>query len=736
MKYLRKSRAMVSSRQQIELRDIDQDGVAYFADRAVLILRVSALNLALMSEDRQQALLDTYKELLDSLDSPCQILIRIRQQSFQRGLFGKLSDNRPPAATRQSVVTREAYLIVSQLFLDKSLSAAAWRLRLRVSSLQDTLSKMGLSAAVLSQSSVAKLYFKALNPRVKQCETPDFELPSDQAMNESIDWPQILTYDSLREERSYLKIDGIYLQTLVVEGYPAQIDLASLSNLVNYQDDIDISYQLRPIDGVLALEKLNRKIAELESQKRHQFNRGQLMTPEISDPLEDALDLRQRLMRSQETLHQVSLFLTVFAETLPRLQAASQRVTQLLAGKLFKVSGAGFCQLPAYQGSLPQVADVLPKSRRNFDTSSLSYTFPFHSLELVDDKGLFYGLNKVNESLIVLDRFALPNANAVICGQSGSGKSYLAKLEILRARAAGLPVIVLDPENEYRALVEHLGGRYLTIGSQDSCGLNPLHLNNHSKVDIADRIPTLLQIIDFMVEGLSVEEKAVLDKVLLNIYKTRRQPDLKDLTVGLKEYEQTDLSLRLEKFASGSLSHLFAGSKSLDLCQPLVAFNLQTVSTPLKPLVMMIIANLVYEDVLFRPHQRLLYIDETWLLLQHRSTREFLDALVRRARKYYLGVTLISQQLGDFCRRRQATALLSQASLKVFLRQDSSQLPDLRRHLDCSAFEERFLMMAGVGEALLVADNLHVLLKVLAHPGEHPLVSSHPREQHGEGSVG
>ena len=384
---------------------------------------------------------------------------------------------------------------------------------------------------------------------------------------------------------------------------------------------------------------------------------------------------------------------------------------------------------------MPLGLNNLAEIKRNFDTSSLALTFPLRSLELIEPGGVFYGLNKANDSLVMIDRFALPNANSVIFAQSGAGKSYTMKLELLRHFLKGVKVIVIDPENEYQSLCEALDGNYLEISRDSKKTLNPLQIGDGQELPakvLKEKLPAVMQIIELMAEGLNADQKASLDKALLKTYKKKSQPLLADLQKALKKEKQDQLCSRLEKFVSGSLSEMFANPTNISLDNPLTVFNIQHVDESLRPLVMMIIANFVNEQVLNKPTKRLLVIDEAWLLLRHKSAKDFLNALIRRARKYFLGVALISQQVADFYESGEASALIAQTSLRILLRQDSTQIKAVGDQLNLSDYERKFLLTCAKGEALIIADNQHVAAKILASSSEHPLITTDPEEIYGQ----
>ena len=735
MKYIHKSQAVVDSSEQIKLTGIADSILLLTENRCRLVLKCSAVNLELMSFEQQQVVLDIYQDLLNALDIPCQVLIRIRRHKPDTGSDPSAADSLRQRVLQADhgrlvksliqgnrVLTRGFYLVISHEQTEVDLSSMIWQLNLKAQIIQQNLQKLGVKAEILSNKAAARLLRESFNPLSDLNDNPD-PMQANQ--------PTPLGYESLVEEVDHLKINEIYASTLFVRSYPLAADASCLADLINFDSDIDISYHIEPVNNLFALEQLNRKITELESQKRSCLGSGKILTPQITDPLESALDLRAKLLRNQETLLQLSIYVAAFAKDREELAAIEQRLKNLLAGRLFIAEVAKWQQLPAWESCLPLGLSNLKEARRNFDSSSLALTFPFRSPELIEEGGVLYGLNKANNSLLMIDRFALPNANSVIFAQSGAGKSYTMKLEMLRYFLKGVKIIVIDPENEYQALCQALGGNHLEISKDSQQSLNPLQISvadSQKQKILREKLPALTQIIELMVEGLNADQKAALDKALLAIYQESDQPLLGDLQKILKKQGESQLCSRLEKFVSGSLSEVFARPTNINLDNPLTVFNIQKVDESLRPLIMMIIANFVNEQVLNKPAKRLLVIDEAWLLLQHRAAKEFVNALVRRARKYYLGVALVSQQVGDFYEDKQASALISQASLRILLRQDSTQIGVVSEQLGLSEYEQKFLLTCAKGEALIIADNQHAVARILASDSEHPLITTDPRE--------
>ena len=383
--------------------------------------------------------------------------------------------------------------------------------------------------------------------------------------------------------------------------------------------------------------------------------------------------------------------------------------------------------------------------KRNLDSSSAALTFPFTSSELVQESGILYGINKSNNSLVIIDRFSLHNANSIIFAQSGSGKSYAAKVEILRQLMQKTKVIVIDPEREYKQLSESLNGTYIKLSVRSEEKINPFDfsINSHgTENNLAEHIQDLTEIISLMVEGLTSQEKAVLDKALIKTYKNagwsirgknldtkgKSYPLLKDLYKTLKSEKETTLTTRLEKFVKGSLSSVFDSQTNIRLDNRLVVFDMKDLPESLRQIMLVIVANYVQTQVKTEPVKRLLVIDEGWILLQHEESARFIAGLTRRARKYYLGVSIITQQANDFLNNQYGRAIASQASLRILMRQDTTTIHGVAQEFKLSEYEEKFLLSCERGESIIIADQNHVAIKVVASEKEHPLITTDPKE--------
>lgn len=540
-----------------------------------------------------------------------------------------------------------------------------------------------------------------------------------------------LSYEGLEEQADHLVIDGQYMRTLFISGYPFVASSGWLDSLIHFNHSADIAYHIHEVDALLALPKLHRKITELESTRRSMMRKGAIVGSEITDPLESAIELRDKIQRGQEKLFQMSVYVNLRADSLDELNKVTKMLENALAARLFSIKTARHQQLEGLQSILPRGEDEL-NQKRNLDSSSAALAFPFMSSELVQENGILYGVNKSNNSLVILDRFSLHNANSIVFAQSGSGKSYATKVEILRQLMQDTKVIVIDPEREYKNLAESVNGTYVKLSAKSKEKINPFDLatTSHTMNDLSEHAQDLTEVISLMAEGLSAREKAAVDKAILKIYASAKKesPLLEDLYAELKDLGQLQLRERLEKYISGTLAHVFNAQTNIKLDNRLVIFDIKDLPESLRQIMMMIIANFVQNTVKAKPEKRLLVIDEGWMLLEHEESARFVSGLVRRARKYYLGVSIISQQANDFLHSEYGRAIASQSSLRILMKQDTTTIKGVVSEFNLSEYEESFLLTCGRGDALLIADQNHVAVRVIASPKEHPLITTNPAE--------
>lgn len=589
--------------------------------------------------------------------------------------------------------------------------------------------------------------FKKINKKKKKTNNFQFNFGEQ-------DQVDLISYSGLEESPNYLQMGNKFMRTLFISGYPYVASTGWLNMLINFNYNTDISYHIEQVEPASALPKLNRKITELESTKRSMLKQGKVIGSEITDPLESAMALKDKIQRGQEKLFQLSIYATITADSLSELNKVTTLLETVMSTRLFYIKTASFQQLEGLQSVLPRGENQLSQ-KRNLDSSSAALTFPFVSSELVQESGILYGINKSNNSLVIVDRFSLNNANSIIFAQSGSGKSYTAKVEILRQLMQKTKVIVIDPEREYKQLASSVNGTYIKLSAKSKEKINPFDLSINLKNkdgELSEHVQDLTEIISLMVKGLNPEEKGIVDKAIIQTYKNfgwllnpklkpkkkkdnrgrkpklKTYPLLKDFYKTLKQLKQKKLSQKLEKFTKGSLSSVFNEQTNIELSNRLVVFDIKDLDESLRQVMMMVVANFVHSQVKQSPQKRILVIDEGWILLQHEESARFIAGLTRRARKYYLGVTIISQQANDFLNHDYGRAIASQSSLRILMKQDTTTIKKVALEFNLSEYEQHFLLTCDKGEALIVADQNHVVLKVVASDKEHPLLTTDPRE--------
>lgn len=543
----------------------------------------------------------------------------------------------------------------------------------------------------------------------------------------------IISYAGMKEQPDHLVIDGQFRRTIFLSGYPFTAEVGWLDSLTHLNHDIDVSYHVEQADSNDALKKLEKKITQLESMKRSKIRGGGIIGPEITDPLDSAIELRDAIRRGQQKLFHVSIYATLIADSIEGLNDITNSLKSSLSARLFYTKTAQYQQIEGLQSTLPRGENVLAQ-RRNLDSETAALTFPFVSSELVQPGGILYGVNNSNNSLVIIDRFSLHNANSITFAQSGSGKSYTTKVEILRQLMQGTKVIVIDPEREYQNLADSVGGSYIKLSAQSDQKINPFDMatTSRSSEQLSSHAQDLTDVISLLVDGLSAPEKAALDKAILSVYSKKKKspPILEDLYERLKKMREAELCKRLEKYITGSLANVFNHQTSINLENRLVVFDIKDLPESIRKIMMMIVANFVQNTVRQDPRKRMLVIDEGWMLLDHEETARFIASLYRRGRKYGLGTAIITQQANDFLSNKYGRAIASQSSLRILMRQDTTTIEQVTREFRLSDYEKSYLLTSDRGDALIIADQQHVSLHVTASEEEHPLITTNPLETH------
>lgn len=544
-----------------------------------------------------------------------------------------------------------------------------------------------------------------------------------------------------------LRIGGMFAKSFFVFSYPRYIETNWLAPIINFDATLDIAQFIYPIDSASIMKVLKKKVAQMESTKRIQEEKGIVRDPALETALEDAESLRTEIQRGQERFFQFALYFTIYSNDEKELEKISKQLESLLGGKLILTKQADLRAEHAFNSCLPICLDEL-EVQRNMNTSPLSSTFPFSSTDLTSSEGILYGLNRHNDSLIIFDRFSLENANSVVFAKSGAGKSYAVKLEVLRSMMMDTDVIIIDPENEYQALAETVGGSYLRVSLNADRRINPFDLPkpisgevNQPGDILRSAIINLSGLLKLMLGGMTPEEEGMVDKALLDTYNlkgitmeqtdpgTHEPPTMEDLYDVLDGMEGAkNLAQRLQKFTSGTYAGIFNKQTNVDLSNQLVVFSIRDLEDQLRPIAMYIILNYIWNQVRSSLKRRMLIIDEAWSLMQFEDSAKFLFGLVKRARKYYLGITTITQDVEDFLKSSYGKPIITNSSIQLLLKQSPSAIELLTQIFNLTQGEKYLLLNSGVGQGLFFAGLKHVAIQIIASYTEDKLVTTNPQE--------
>lgn len=543
-----------------------------------------------------------------------------------------------------------------------------------------------------------------------------------------------------------LTVGNQYFCTLFVAGYPRYVSANWLEPLISFNHTLDVALYIYPSKSEEILENLKRKVGEMEATIQSDLKRGRVIEPSVQVALEDALSLQQELAKGSERFFQFGLYVTIPAKTLEDLHKTTRQVEATL-GSLMIVTKKAILQMEeGLKTTLPMGQDRLMITR-NMDTTSLATTFPFTTSELTANEGILYGINEENESLIIFDRFTLENANTVVFGKSGSGKSYMVKLEIIRSLMFGTEVIVIDPENEYEALTHALGGEYIRFAFGGKTKINPFDLSiikegATEENDLNQKILTLHGFFRVVMGKLTPSEDAVLDRALVLAYRQKgitpdpatqnKEPplmeDLYKVLIGMEDAVSRGLADRIEKFVKGSLVGIFDAQSNMEITNPLTVFSIRDLQDELRPIAMYLILDFIWTKIRTSIKRRILVVDEAWYLMKYPDSAQFLYSISKRSRKYYLGLTTITQDVEDFLTGDLGKTIIQNSSMQILLKQSSAAIDKVADIFYLSEGEKHLLLASDIGEGLLFAGPAHANIRVIASPEEHELATTKPQD--------
>lgn len=562
----------------------------------------------------------------------------------------------------------------------------------------------------------------------------------------------LIAPSSLEIHSSYFRLGTKYGKTIYVYGYPRQLYTGWLSPLINIDEVLDISMYIYPVESQVVLNNLRKKVTQLEASASINAEKGMTRDPALEAAINDAEELRDQIQVGAERFFRFGLYVTIYTDSMDEMNFVQQKIETLFGQQMVFSKVASSQQEQGLNSTLPQMSDQL-QIRRNMNTGAISTSFPFTSADLTDNSGILYGINMHNNGLVIFDRFKLENANLVVFAKSGAGKSFTVKLEALRSMMIGAEIIIIDPENEYQKLAEAVGGSYIRLSLNSQTRINPFDLPRVIDVDEADdalraNLVTLHGLFRLMLGGsqtsdgtpsavLTPSEEADLDQALIDTYArvgitsdplTHNSPpptisDLYDTLLHMGGNGPA-LAQRLRKYTTGTFAGIFSQQSNIDINNPMVVFNIRDLEDELRPVAMYIVLSHIWNITRTEQKKRMLIVDEAWQLMKYEDSANFLFSLAKRARKYQLGLTTITQDVEDFVSSRMGRAIVSNSSMQILLKQSSSAVDVLADVFKLTEEEKKRLANFPIGQGLFFAGQNHVHIQIQASPTETQLVTT------------
>ncbi len=536
---------------------------------------------------------------------------------------------------------------------------------------------------------------------------------------------------------NHLKIEDKYYATLFVVGYPRYVSANWLYSLITFDHPLYISMYIYPTESKEVMDELRRKIAEMQATIENDIKAGRAADPTIQVALDDALDLQSELAKGAERFFQFGLYITIPANTKEELTEISKQVDLTLSSLLIISRKSTLQMEEGFKSTLPMFYDRL-QVWRNMDTSSLAMTFPFSTASLTRNEGILYGVNEHDGSLIIFDCFTLENANSVILGKSGGGKSFLVKLEALRTLMMGTDVIIIDPENEYKKLSDEVGGEFVEFSLSSQYKINPFDLetDNPEPDELQNKLLDLHSLMRVIMGDLTPAQDALLDRSLVMTYQAKNitqdpssfknepplMEDLYKIFLGMETPEATELAVRLEKFIKGSATGIFNQQSNFDIKNRFTVFGIRDLEENLRPIAMYIVLDYIWNKIRKEKKKRMLVVDEAWYLIKNQDSGIYLFNFAKRARKYLLGLTTVTQDVEDFLSTTEGRAIITNSSLQIILKQSPAAIDKITDTFYLTSGEKHFLLAGGVGEGLFFAGQSHVGFRVIASDEERKII--------------
>ena len=560
----------------------------------------------------------------------------------------------------------------------------------------------------------------------------------------------LIAPSSLEINSDHFRLGTKYGRTLYIYGYPRTLYTGWLSPLINIDEVLDISMYIYPVESAIILKNLRKKVTQLEASMSINSEKGRVRDPELEAAISDAENLRDQLQLGQEKFFRFGLYITIYADSMEELGFVQHKIETIFGQQMVFSKVASSQQEQGLNATLPQAADQL-QIRRNMNTGAISTSFPFTSADLTQDKGVLYGVNMHNNGLVIFDRFSLENANMVVFAKSGAGKSFTVKLEALRSMMVGTEVLIIDPENEYQKLCDAVGGSYIRLSLNSDTRINPFDIPKVIDSDDAEdalksNLVTLHGLFRLMMggatSGLTPAEEGDLDQALIDTYARAGitsdplthnsvPPTINNLYDTLLHMEGSgpQLAQRLRKYTTGTFAGIFSQQSNVEINNQMVVFNIRDLEDELRPVAMYIVLSHIWNITRAKQKRRMLIVDEAWQLMKYDDSANFIFSIAKRARKYHLGLTTVTQDVEDFMGSKMGRSIVANSSITLLLKQSASAVDVLADVFKLTDGERKLLANFPVGQGLFFAGQNHVHVQIIASQTEERLVTTTPVEQ-------
>ncbi len=767
----------------VDLESVRENSIVLKNGALRKVLMVSGINFDLKSEEEQGLITYAYQNFLNSLDFSVQIFVHSRRLNIA-GYIKKLEEREAQEQNellkaqisgyrefitsfvgQNPIMSKNFFVVVPfdpvqipggvggllgafkkqpkagpSADKDKDFQHNLAQLNQRADRVMSGLTGIGLQVAPLDGEAIVEIFYNLYNP--ESVEKKTLEIAKEATAGKTI--TDIIAPPAMEATSNYLKLGNKFAKTLFIFTYPRYLATGWFSPIINLPDLLDISIFIHPVDTALALKNLRKKAAQVQSELMEQEQKGMVRNPMLETAFQDIEALRDSLQQGQEHLFNIGVYITMYADTLEGLNKLEAQVNTILESKLIYAKAAIFQQVEGLNSTLPIGTDRL-LVHTPLNSGPVSSFFPFISATLTSDDGILYGINRNNNTLVIFDRFALENGNMVIFAKSGAGKSYATKLEALRLMMTGSDVLIIDPENEYQQLANTVGGSFFKISLTSENHINPFDIPIVPKDEnpgdvLKSHIVNLTGLMKLMLGKMTVEEESLLDRAISETYAafdivagkdfSKAQPPLlENLQTVLENMEGgRELAERLYRFTKGSFAGFANRPTNIDIKNRMIVFSIRDLEDELRPIAMYIILNFIWNLVRAELKRRVMIIDEAWWMMKYPDGASFLFGLVKRARKYFLGISTITQDVEDFLNSPYGRPIITNSSLQLLLKQSPAMIDSVAKTFNLTEAEKNLLLESQVGQGLFFAGPNHVAVQIIASYTEDQVITTKPEQ--------